>query len=323
MFTNARGAVRHGVAASVLAFVGLGLGVGLVLSGPAAAADAGRVTVGVAVIGTEPRAADYDLSIECSTKAGVLRTPKVALRIGAGRTQTVAPADVPGLDPEDTCIVRATGVDGSELSYATTVAARADGSKPEPLRGVVDASGYHAAPVTASGQSVTMTVTFVGDLLVRKVVEGASATEVGLYEIQVHCSGVGISRTVLLGDGQSTLLTGIPTGSSCTVDEARGDGAAPRFDDNVGDAHDGRVNIVATPAACWDLRATGADCRAVVTVTNRFRPTVVDLTRPRVEEPTTTIAEDQQNRQNPATTAAPAVVAQPAQAVESTPTFTG
>jgi hypothetical protein len=292
----------------------------------AADGDAGTaaVTVRLVTVGVETRpGSDYEATVTCRSADGTARTPLV-IRVKAGPGRSVTARDVPGLGTEDRCSVKAAGVDGAQVDYTTSVATRADGSTPEPQRGLVDATGFHSAPAPA-GQTITVSLTFTGDLLVRKIVDGSAASEIGLYEIQVQCDGVGVTRTVLLGDGQSTLLTGLPTGTSCRVDEARGDGALARFSDNVGDPGDGRVTILSTPSSCWDLRSTGPDCRAVVTVTNNFRPTVsaAPPTSESTTTTTTTTTPDQNQDRSPATTAAPAVTPAPASAVEATPAFTG
>ena len=95
MSREPRGPTRRALAA-LLAVSLVGFAVSLVgFGGRATAADAGKITVGVAVIGVETRATEYEVTVECSTKIGTLRAPRVTMRVSAGTTQTLGPTELP------------------------------------------------------------------------------------------------------------------------------------------------------------------------------------------------------------------------------------
>jgi Domain of unknown function (DUF5979) len=312
---------RRGVVLVALTLVGLWAGlVGVAWGQQAGQGQQGGQAQGVAAVsvshvvrGVErtPGFA-YRFELSCVRPNGTL-VGSVSFVLAGGGLRTFTAADVVGLSVADVCSVRTVDNNGAESVYSSSVPMRADGSQPDPVPGVVGSGGFVSAPTLADGRTISVVSTFGGDVAVVKRVEGAPAGSVAVYELRVACDG-GFSRSLLLGDGQQQILTGIPAGVQCRVSESRGGGASPRFVDNSGVAGDGVVTVVATSSACWDLRNTSSECRAVVTVVNQFDASAdvvgVSSVPPTTQETTTTVPADQQA---PATVApvAAAPVAEP------------
>ena len=295
---------------------------GLPLSPFQASAGAPKVTVRVDSRGTEtdPGFA-YKLRVRCTTD-GAPVAPATGFDgtfpLTAGETRSFGRDEFPSLALSSTCSFGMIDSNGAPITYATTLRARTDGSRPTPQPGLITTDGYVSAPAGADGQTVTVAVTFSGDLAIAQRVSGAPEGIVATYETRITCSDAGYSNTVALTDGQLQILTGIPAGSTCTVSQA-GSGAA-RFEDNSGNPGDATVTITGTRSDCWDLRNVSAACRATVVVTNNYDNRFTDPDIETEEAPTTTAPN---NQDAPATTAAPAVTPAPAFAVEAVPAFAG
>ncbi len=266
----------------------------------------------------------YRFELSCTKPSGAPVNNALAFTLAGGGLRTFSAADMVGLTPQDSCSVRTIDNNGAETTYASTALPRADGSQPDPVPGVIGPGGFVAAQTPADGRTISIVSTFGGDLAISKRVEGAPPGSVAVYELRVACDG-GFSRSLLLGDGQQQTITGIAAGARCQVTEIRGGGASPRFQDNSGPPNDGVVTIVATSAACWDLRNSASECRAAVVVTNQF-DAATDLASQSVP-PTTTqeTATTLPNDQAPATAVpvAPAPAGQPAVVSEADIAFTG
>ncbi len=294
------------------------------LVGRAQAETAGpSISVSHLVRGVEPTANyAYRFELRCVRPNGSSVNGALAFSLAGGVLRTFTAADVVGLTSQDSCWVRTVDNNGAETLYSSSVPTRADGSQPDPIPGVIGTGGFVSAATLADGRTISVVSTFGGDLSVTNRVEGAPNGSTATYELRVACDG-GFSRSLLLGDGQQQILTGIPAGSRCQVTATRG-GTSPRFQDNSGPPNDGVVTIVATSAACWDLRYSAPECRAAVVVTNQF-DAAVDVASQSVpptttQETTTTLP----NNQAPATIApvAAAPVAQP-EVVAADETVTG
>ena len=220
--------------------------------------------------------------------------------------------------------------DGSETTFKTTNGVRSDGSVRDTSPGLISSGTYRSAPAAATGETITATHSYTGDLVVTNRVEGVPANGTAIIPISIRCDNQGISRTLNLSDGDRELITGIPTGSSCRVTTLTG---RSRTEDNSGSPNDGVVVISPIRPECLDLRNSSPDCRATVTVSTAYEPAldptrVSDPNESTTTAPTTTNPDDA-NRQNaqpsvaaPAT-AAPAVAPAPAIAVDATPVFSG
>jgi hypothetical protein len=253
-----------------------------------------------------------------------------AVTVGKGETVTVGTKEFPNLTMEDACWIRVAAGDGSETTYKSSNGTRADGSVRDASPGLISGGGYRSAPALATGELITSTHSYSGDLVVTNRVEGIPANGTAIVAVSIRCDNQGISRTLNLSDGDRELITGIPTGSSCRVSTLTG---RSRTEDNSGSPSDGVVVITPIRPECLDLRNAAADCRATVAVTTTYEPAldpsrVADPNESTTTAPTTTSPDDA-NRQNaqPAVaapaTAAPAVAPSPAVAVDATPTFTG
>ncbi len=273
-------------------------------------------TVG-SVGAVDPSAAAYEISITCSPNPSRV----VAVSIPRGEKRTIGVTEFPGLTSQDRCSVLATGVEGAQVTYATSQPARADGSIPDPLPGVVEAGVYRSAPALSDGRNVTVTYSYVGDLSVTSKVVGAPVGSSTSSTITVRCANSGFVSTNRIADGQTRLITNIPAESICRVTTDQTNGVS--FTDNSDDPRDGVVRVSATPARCWDLRTSTPDCRATVVVTSSYNgaeePTVQNT------QPTTTTPQEQkdpvQNAQ--AAVVAPAPVEEPAILDDSAISLTG
>lgn len=238
-------------------------------AGGAGAQGIPAVTVVMSVLGTPPAgvvARTYEATVVCRTASGAAVGQRVA-SLAPGASRTIGAGDIPGLATGDLCTVTA-AAEGAQTQYTTTQTDRSDGSTPEPLGGIIDAGVFRSAPALANGQSVTVAHRYTGDLIISKVVSGAPETSIGTYQLQVTCGEVGFLQTLLLSNGQTRLITGIPVGSTCRVTEPST--PASRFEDNSGDPLDGIVTIVSTAAPCWDLRNTAPSCRVTVVSTHAY-----------------------------------------------------
>ncbi len=202
-----------------------------------------------------------------------------------------------------------------------------------PLGGVNNSAGRWQSNLTAMNETITVTNSFYGDMIISKVVTGDPKTNIATYEISVACDKGGPKDTFLIKDRQSKVYQNIASGTNCLITETKSDGAVASYKDNSGDnTTDGRVTIKRRPiGGCGDvLSVTGSptnatpggpaptttfnECWASVIITNDYNPPAT------TEAPKAPAAA-------PATaapaTAAPAVAPAPAVAVDATPTFAG
>ena len=307
-------------------------------SGIANAADP-SIRMKAEVRGTQrTEGARYQYEMQCArTNGAAVQTSEnkeqFVVTVGKGETVTVGTKEFPSLTLDDACWVRTTttGADGSETTFKTTNGTRADGSSRDTSPGLIAGGSYRSASALATGETITATHSYTGDLVVTNRVEGTPANGTAVVPVSIRCDNQGISRNLSLRDGDRELITGIPTGSSCRVSTLAG---RSRTEDNSGSPSDGVVIISPIRPECLDLRNASPDCRATVGVTTTYEP-ALDPTR--VADPnesttstTTTTNPDDANNQNaeraqaaaPAT-AAPAVAPSPAVAVDATPTFAG
>ena len=271
----------------------------------------------------------YDMVCAHSSGAAVPASDgkeKLAVSVGRGETITVGLAEFPTLTLDDSCWIRASLSDGSEASYKTTNGTRADGTARDSSPGMIASGSFRSASAQASGELITVTHSYNGDLVVTSRIEGIPVGGRAVVPISIRCDNQGISRTLNLGDGDRELITGIPTGSSCRVSTLAGRSVVQ---DNSGAPNDGIVVISAIRPECLDLRNASPDCRATVAINTAYEPALnlnreTDTTESTTSTTTTTNPDDQQNRERAApATAAPAVAPSPAVAVDATPTFTG
>ncbi len=327
--------VTHTVGGTVRGVVGLGA---TSPSIPVAGATSGEfsitypsLTVKKVVVGEEVTpGADYQMHVLCLNADGVLRgrvastgfSANGVFSLKAGGTRVISSADMPELFPSDNCHVSEISSNGAgSTTYTST---KADGTTAQGIlltgttpavnpfasfNGLVYEQGvagkaqiptFVSAATKADGQTITVTNSFIGDLIVSKVVTGDPKTSIAIYEMNVSCNNNGPKETFLLKDRQSKLFTGITTGTSCLVSETRSDGAEASYNDNSGDnTSDGRVTIKGTASGCLDRNLSSfPDCRANVIVTNSYLSS------------TTTAA---------ATTAAPSATTAPATAAPIAP----
>jgi hypothetical protein len=251
--------------------------------------------------------------------------------LAGGATRTIGVNEFPGLTGNSVCEVTETNNQGGVTAYSSTVT-NADGTVGTPLPGVQVTGGVFKSALTRQGQTVTVTNSFLGNLVISKVVTGDPKTNIATYEISVACDKGGPKDTFLLKDRQSKVYSNLVSGTNCLITETRSDGAVASYSDNSGDnTTDGRVTIKRV-ASCGTASTVGAptvalpggptipvpvvtgdNCDASVIITNNYN--VVDTTTTTAAATATTVA--------PATTAAPAVTPAPATPVEATPTFTG
>ncbi len=252
-----------------------------------------------------------------------------AVTVGKGETVTVGTKEFPNLTMQDACWIRMSAGDGSETTYKSSNGMRADGSVRDASPGLISSGGYRSAPALATGELITATHSYTGDLVVTNRVDGIPANGTAIVAVSIRCDNQGISRNLNLSDGDRELITGIPTGSSCRVSTLAG---RSRTEDNSGSPSDGVVVITPIRSECLDLRNAAADCRATVFVTTSYEPAldptrVADPNQSTTSAPTTTNPDDANRQNDPAqaapATAAPAVAPAPAVAVDATPVFTG
>ncbi len=255
---------------------------------------------------------------------------QLVVTVGKGETVTVGTKEFPSLSLEDACWIRTTTAasDGSETIFKTTNGTRADGSARDTSPGLISGGGYRSASAMTTGETITATHSYTGDVVVTNRVEGVPANGTAVVPISIRCDNQGISRTLNLSDGDRELITGIPTGSSCRVSTLAG---RSHTEDNSGSPSDGVVIISPVRPECLDLRNASSDCRATVAITTIYEPAldptrVADPNQSTTSAPTTTDP-DGANQNKPAqaapATAAPAVAPAPAVAVDATPVFTG
>ena len=250
---------------------------------------------------------------------------------GATATRVIGVNEFPGLRGTSLCEVTELNNQAGVTAYLSTVT-NADGSVGLPLPGVQAGTVFKSA-LTAQGQTITVTNSFLGNLVISKVVTGDPKTNIATYEISVACDKGGPKDTFLLKDRQSKVYSNLIAGTNCLVTETRSDGAVASYSDNSGDnTTDGRVTIKRV-ASCGTANTVGAptvalpggptipvpvltgdNCDAHVIITNNYNV---------VETTTTTAAPAATTTAAPVTTAAPAVTPAPATPVEATPTFTG
>ncbi len=249
------------------------------------------LTVRKTVIGTETTAGtaypmiatcQYNTTPPAPIPAADGKSTFVAFKLKNGEQKVLTIADFPGLVADATCFVAETDNGGARLT--TIVSTKADGTTvlggyfgpTFKADGSVDIPGRNiSGPTTASGQTVTITNSFIqlGDLIVSKVVTGDPKSAVTIYEFKVTCSN-NLTETFLLKDRQSKLYTGIPVGTVCTVTETRSDGATTIYADNSETPNDGATTIKTTSVGCRDVNLAAApDCRANVIVTNSYAST--------------------------------------------------
>jgi Domain of unknown function (DUF5979) len=294
------------------------------------------VIVKKTIVGDEATPAfDYKMTISCQYNDGTnipnARTNGLAtgfdgtFTLKKDASRTFGLTEFPGLVAGARCQVSEQDAGGGSTSYASTQSNNADGTLRKDLPGVITpvttttngvsttTNVFFSASTESNGQTINVINSFVGDLIVSKVVTGDPKTNIAVYEISVACDKGGPKETFLLKDRQSKVYTNIASGTNCLVTETRSDGAVASYADNSGDnTTDGRVTIKSTASGCIDKALSSfPDCRANVIVTNNY--TVATTT---TAAPATTAAA-------PATTAAPAVVAAPATPVVEEPTFTG
>ncbi len=299
--------------------VSLGAIIGMIVIAPSAAPRAEAapsqsvpgLTVALNVIGTPPTGASdrtYEVVVKCRNPAGVAVGER-AVALAPGASRVLGSSEIPGLTTADRCVA-SSRTDGAQTDFLSTQPDRPDGSTPDPVGGLIDAEGFHSAPAFASGQTISVTHKYTGDLLLTKTVTGAPEFSIGTYQLQVSCPSIGFLQTISLTNAQTRLITAIPVGSVCRVTEPSTIGA--RFEDNSGDPFDGIVTITATPASCWDLRNTTASCRTTVTSRHTYNAAdqQADNTLNTVPSQTTTTSPDTtQPAQASASTAAPAAPA--------------
>ncbi len=246
-----------------------------------------------------------------------------------GESRSLSFNEFPNLTAGSKCEVWETNSGGASVTAFSSTSGTA-----APLAGLNNANGRFQSSLTAMNETITVTNSFLGDMIISKVVTGDPKTNIATYEISVACNRGGPKDTFLIKDRQSKVYSGIAAGTDCLITETKSDGAVASYKDNSGDnTTDGRVSIKRRPiGGCGDVLAvTGAptaavpggpaptstfnECWASVIITNDYNP------------PATTAAPAAPAAAAPATaapaTAAPAVAPAPAVAVDATPTFAG
>jgi len=240
--------------------------------------------------------------------------------------------EFPLMNSTTKCEVTETDGQGSALGYSSTNGFITGTTTPAPALLGVLVGGVFKSALTSMNNTVTVTNTYAGDLVVSKVVTGDPRTNIAVYEISVACDKGGPKETFLLRDRQSKVYSGVAAGVNCLVTETRSDGATASYTDNSGDnTTDGRVTIrMAVPGCGQGTNVVGSNnCIASVIVTNSYVPpttTAAPTTAaPATAAPTTAAATTAAPTTAAAapTTAAPAVTAAPAPEVEAEATFTG
>jgi hypothetical protein len=249
----------------------------------------GSLIISAQIIGVEVTAAtSFEMSVTCSNSPN----KAVTVAVPRGDKKTIGVAEFPGLTNQDRCSVVASGIDGAQTTYATSQPARSDGSTPDPLPGALEGGSFRSALAPADGRLVAVTYSFVGDLQVSAKIAGAPAGSPASSTITVRCANTGFVSSSRIANGQTRLFTNIPAGSVCKVTTDQTNGVS--FQDNSDDPRDGVVTVNATPARCWDLRTSTADCRATVIVNSTYN-SAEDIsaqtvnTQPTTTEPSTSV----------------------------------
>jgi hypothetical protein len=267
-------------------------------------------------------------------------TPNVAggfngtFALKGGESKSFSFNEFPNLTSASKCEVWETNGGGATATaFSSTNPADANGIAVAPSNGVTNSAGRWQSALTSMNQTVTVTNSFYGDMIISKVVTGDPKTNVATYEISVACDKGGPKDTFLIKDRQSKVYSNIASGTNCLITETKSDGAVASYKDNSGDnTTDGRVTIKRRPVGgCGDvLGVTGAptaatpggpaptttfnECWASIIITNDYNP---------VAAPETTKAAAAAPATAAPATAAPAVAPAPAVAVDATPTFAG
>jgi hypothetical protein len=250
----------------------------------------------------------------------------------AGDSRSFSFNEFPNLTTASLCEVWETNGGGASVTAFSSTVPAINNVVQTPLNGLNNANGRFQSALTRMNETVTVTNSFLGDMIISKVVTGDPKTNVATYEISVACDKGGPKDTFLIKDRQSKVYSGIASGTNCLITETKSDGAVASYKDNSGDnTTDGRVTIKRRPiGGCGDvLGVTGAptaatpggpaptttfnECWASVIITNDYNP---------VAAPETTKAAAAAPTAAPAT-AAPAVAPAPATPVDATPTFAG
>jgi Domain of unknown function (DUF5979) len=251
----------------------------------------------------------------------------------AGDSRSFSFNEFPNLTPNSLCEVWETNGGGASVTAFSSTVPAINNVVQTPLGGLNNANGRFQSNLTKMNETITVTNSFLGDMIISKVVTGDPKTNVATYEISVACDKGGPKDTFLIKDRQSKVYSGIASGTNCLITETKSDGAVASYKDNSGDnTTDGRVTIKRRPiGGCGDvLGLTGAptnatpggpapttsfnECWASVIITNDYNPPAT------TEAPKAAAAA-------PATaapaTAAPSVAPAPATPVDATPTFAG
>ncbi len=261
-------------------------------------------------------------------------TPNVAggfngtFALKGGESKSFSFNEFPNLTTASRCEVWETNGGG-----ATATGFSSTNGTAAPLGGVTNAAGRWQSALTGMNETITVSNSFYGDMIISKVVTGDPKTNIATYEISVACDKGGPKDTFLIKDRQSKVYSNIASGTNCLITETKSDGAVASYKDNSGDnTTDGRVTIKRRPVGgCGDvLGVTGAptaatpggpaptttfnECWASVIITNDYNP---------VAAPETTKAAAAAPATAAPATAAPAVAPAPAVAVDATPTFAG
>jgi hypothetical protein len=286
-----------------------------------------QVTVAKTVLGDElVPGSEYPMEILCTRPDGSAVAPRSVIEPAAfngtftlkkGAVKVFGIPEFPSLAVADVCSVREIDSMGATGTYSSTQAAGADGVRPPPLDGVLSDGVYRSAATPATGQIITVTNAFTGELVVSKAVTGDPKSNIGIYELSIACDKNGPTERFLLKDRQTKLFPRIYAGTVCVILETRSDGATATYTDNSGVPNDGSVTIVLTPTSCRDAKLSAApDCRANVIVTNTYAAAAASTSQPAA--PTTAAAAPA-----PAPTSVPEAVAAPAIPVVEEPTFAG
>ncbi len=283
------------------------------LAPPVASAE--ETTPSVVVVqkveGTPTSESSFSLSATCKGPTGGPDELKFEFALSGTEKRTLTQRDLPGLTAEHVCVIRTVASNGSTSTYQSSQRPLSDGTRLSTQPGVLDRTGFASAPAFADGQTITVTQTFSGDLLVRRTSGANTSGSVKAALIQIKCSG-GTQRTAALQSGEQQLIAGLTSGQTCTASALSG---SARFNDNSGNPTDGSVTILTGQADCLDLRALTSNCRAIITVSadegtdsEQLIPTTV------VDQPPTSIVQQ---------TDLPAVTPAPATPVNASVAYTG
>ncbi len=283
----------------------------------------------------------YQFDVVCTHNIESL-SPVVRITLPRNQAKTLTKAEIPNLSVEDTCRVKAVDNNGAETSYLSSQPDRTDGTRQSLLPGLLDVTGFRSAPTRANGQTITVTNTFSGDLILALRVEGTPPSTLSSQEMFLVCEKAGISRSFSLANGEREVVTGIPAGSECQASVQSASGASVRYEDTSGNPNDAIVTIIGTRSECLDLRVASPDCRAQIIAITSFNErfdatkqndnTSTSTSASTSSTTSTTIAKNEDQNQNPqskqksqadAPLAAPAVEAAPAIPLSGNPTFTG